>query len=252
VAEDGATATSTTIATSSNSKSYIPVAQREGRAQLTATPTLLVYLFFALQAGICNWTLFTERVFLASLGDDDTGNMYLMIFTLLTPVSILGVPVVDWVILHFGWTAAFQTTNLLAASFLVIMLASDNLNVQIIHFVIFSFYRTFLFGVSFSFLPTLISGDMVGKGVGFMNFSAGIVSLCLIPLSSLATKNESYDIPNLIFLSLVVPAAVTIQILGRYIRLEKVAKDEEGSVTEEQIMEEAMEEAKEKHVEDLK
>ena len=154
------------------------------------------------------------------LGDDDY--KYLSIFTLLTPVSVLGAPFVDYLILHFGWTVALQSINVFAASFLSVKVFSTDLNVQIVGFILFSFYRSFLFGVSFSFLPSLIAGPVVGRAGGIMTASAGAVGLLLIPLIQLVVGNESVDffIPNVIILSLCIPTTIVICVLGRFIRLE--------------------------------
>ena len=162
----------------------------------------------------------TQKDFLYELGDDDY--KYLSIFTLLTPVSVLGAPFVDYLILHFGWTVALQSINVFAASFLSVKVFSTDLNVQIVGFILFSFYRSFLFGVSFSFLPSLIAGPVVGRAGGIMTASAGAVGLLLIPLIQLVVGNESVDffIPNVIILSLCIPTTIVICVLGRFIRLE--------------------------------
>ena len=162
----------------------------------------------------------TQKDFLYDLGDDD--HKYLSIFTLLTPVSVLGAPFVDYLILNFGWTVALQSINMLAVSFLSIKVFSTDLNVQIIGFLLFSFYRSFLFGVSFSFLPSLIAGPVVGRAGGIMTASAGVVGLLLIPLIQLVVGNDKVDffIPNIVILSLCVPTTIVICLLGRFIRLE--------------------------------
>jgi hypothetical protein len=185
-----------------------------------SVPFVLLCLFFSIQVGITNWNTSTQKDFLLELGDDDF--KYLSIFTLLTPVSIVGIPFVDYMILNFGWTASFQVINILAVAFLTVKVASTNLNVQIIGFVLFSFYRSFLFGISFSFLPSLIAGPVVGRAAGIMVASAGLLGLLLIPLIQLVVSDESIDffIPNMIILALCVPTTISICILGRFISLE--------------------------------
>jgi len=67
------------------------------------------------------------------------------------------------IIKRFGFAGGFHTVNALALAYNVVRVASDNLNVQILGFVFFSFYRCFLFGVSLSFPPTILASNMNGK-----------------------------------------------------------------------------------------
>jgi hypothetical protein len=85
----------------------------------------------------------TARDCLASLGDDDN-TYYLTIFKLMMPASLLGFPLVDATLHRFG---GLQLANALAAIHGIIQVSSTNLNVQVLGFVVFSFYRSFLFSV---------------------------------------------------------------------------------------------------------
>lgn len=213
---------------------YVLVADRDGKKQLTSGAFLSLCLFFALHCGMCSWNLATQRDFLANLGDDDHDNLYLTVFTLLTPVSILGAPFVDLMILNFGWSASFHMINVLSLGYMLVKVTSTSLNVQIVGFVIFSFYRSFLYGICFSFLPTIIGGSVVGLAAGMMSFSAGLVNVLEIPLVNVAL-NDSNDgdflIPNLVFLALTVPTVACVCLIGRYIRLERMAKDQKDDVS---------------------
>ena len=208
---------------------YIPVAQRDGNLQLRSTPFLLLCFIFGLHVAMSNWNLATQRDFLSSLGDDDQDHLYLTIFTLLTPVSILGAPFVDYVILHYGWTASFQMINILSIGYMIIKVTSDNLSIQLIGFVIYSFYRSFLFGISFSYLPNLIGSTVVGLAAGIMTFTAGLANLFQMPMVNIAVKHNggNFDLSNTIFLCLVVPTIIAVSFLGRYVRMENKAKEEE-------------------------
>ena len=86
------------------------------------------------------FNLTTARDFLANLGDDDTGNKYLTIYTLLTPASILGLPFLGYVLTHYGYHAGLQTVNFLALAQGIIRRSSDNLNVQVLGFIFASFF----------------------------------------------------------------------------------------------------------------
>jgi hypothetical protein len=87
----------------------------------------------------------------------------------LTPASLLALPVADAISVRgYGIYGGFQTVNLLALAYNLFRVSSDiNLNVQVlVGFVLFSFYRCFLFGVTLSFLPTLLASNVVGKANG--------------------------------------------------------------------------------------
>ena len=89
-----------------------------------------------------NFTLVTARDFLGYLGDDETGNRYLSVFTYVNAASILGQPGIDVVLLQrYGYGVGLQVVNALGLVHGLITVASSNLNVQIVGFVAFSFYR---------------------------------------------------------------------------------------------------------------
>jgi hypothetical protein len=77
------------------------------------------------------WTLATMRDFLAYLGDDELNNRYLTIFTLLLPASIVSVPLVDVIVLRFGFVGGFQSVNALALGYSIVRIATASLDVQI-------------------------------------------------------------------------------------------------------------------------
>ena len=209
--------------------SYVPVADRSAKDQLTSIPFLALCVFFAFNVCQSNWNLMSQRDFLASLGDDDYDNRYLMIFTLMTPVSILGGPLIDWTILTLGWPAALFTINGLAVAFQVVKLITDNLNIQIVGFVIYSFYRSFLFGISFSFLPSLMGHEVAGKAAGIMSGFAGIMNLGLLGFVQMAMSTDGGDftVPNLIILSAGVPVATAaVFVIRQYIILEALVKEQ--------------------------
>ncbi len=187
---------------------YVCVADRSARAQLISPPFLLLCLFAALNMAVSNWNLMTQIEFLGSLGDDD--NLYLTIFTLLTPVSILGSPLIDWSILKLGWSPTLQMINVLGVAFQVIKVTSTNLNVQILGFLIYSFYRAFLYGVTFSFLPTLVGGDVMGIAAGIMLGSGGAANLCLLPAADFAIERAegNFLMTNIIILCISAPISI--------------------------------------------
>ena len=205
---------------------YIPVAQRSQIDQLKSTPFLLVAFVSTILVTMNMWTITTTRDFLAHLGDDETGNKYLSIFTLMMPVSLVGVPFVDVIIHRLGFEAGFQGICFLALGNNLIRLLSDNLNVQIIGFIFFSFFRCFLYGVSLSFLPTFLSDKVVGKATGIIYALTGGTAFLNIPLVNFAVESQGGDfrIPTLLYTFLLVPCFVANFWIGRCIKQEARAR----------------------------
>jgi len=204
-------------------ESYIVVAERPPMKQFLSPNYIFLAIFFAFHQSRNIWVLTTTRDFLAFLGDDETGNRYLKIFTLLTPASVLGLPFVDVVLHKYGYGAGLAVVNLLAISQGIVQVSSTNLNVQIIGFVFYSFYRCFLFSVSFSCLPAFMSGEVVGRGYGFLILGGGLLCLINIPLSNVAVKQlgGNFFIPNLFYLLACVPCFFCCYVISRGFKKEK-------------------------------
>ena len=196
------------------------VKDRSTVQQLRSRGYCLIVAFWSIH--FCNnaFTLTTARDFLAYLGDDDVNNKYLTIFTLLTPASVCGVPFVDRCIRKYGFAVAFQAINVLALTFSVIKVSSTNLNVQVLGFVVFSFFRCFFFGITFSFLPTFLSPTTLGKAIGIMYSLGAILSFINILLANLAVKRFEGDffVPNLVYTVLVLPCIILAWDIGRFIK----------------------------------
>eukprot|EP00977_Amphora_coffeiformis_P011968 scaffold2919_cov161-Amphora_coffeaeformis.AAC.5 len=205
---------------------YKMVADREGGQQLIAPLFVLLCFFFGLQVNSVSWNIVTQRDFLAYLGDDDTNNRYLTIFTLLTPVSIVAAPLMDYCILHYGWTGSLQVINVMGVICSLVKVLSNDLNVQIVGFVIFSLYRGFLFGVSFSFLPHIISDPVMGRATGMLVGISGAAFLISIPLANMAihTYDGDFFVPNSIVLLTNIPCFFAVAGIGWYMKQENETK----------------------------
>jgi hypothetical protein len=206
------------------STGYTLIAQRLPWQQLTSTQFLMLAMYFPFHICRNMFMLTTARDFLAYLGDDD--NKYLTIFTLMMPVSILGFPLVDAALHRFGYHGGLQLVNALAAIHGIIQVSSTNLIVQVLGFLVFSFYRSFLFSVVFSFLPNFLGREVVGKANGLLQVSAGLTSFLNIPLSNAAINkwDGNFFFPNLIYTVLVVPFLLVTYVMGKGIQLEETEK----------------------------
>ena len=173
--------------------------------ELLSPSYLWLNAFFAFHVSRQQFMLTSAEAFLKDLGDDD--NTYIETFTYILPASILVFPFVDIILARFGYHAGLQGINILALIHATIQISSDNLNVQIIGFVVFSIYRSFMFGVIFPFLGVLLQPQVLGKANGLMHVSSGIMVLINIPLgdAAIAHWGGSFFIPNLIYTITIAP-----------------------------------------------
>jgi hypothetical protein len=208
---------------------YILIANRPQRQQLLSSQYITLCILFAFHQARNTFILTTTRDFLKYLGDDEYGNKYLSIFTLLTPVSVLGLPFVDVILHKFGYAAGLHACNLLGICQGIVQVSSTNLSVQILGFVFYSFYRCFLFSVTFSALAAFLRGDVLGKGCGIFILSGGLVGLAFnIPLANVAMNSlgGNFFIPNLVYLLGCLPCIFLCYQVGRGFAKEETKKEE--------------------------
>ncbi len=179
---------------------YVLISSRSSCQQLQSILFILLTCFFTFYLAKNSFVITTARDFLAHLGDDEEDNLYLTIYTLLMPASILAVPFVDIILSKYGFYGGLQTINVLAIAHGLIQVSSKSLQVQVVGFVIFSVLRCFIFAITFNVLASFIAPDNTGKAAGVMNMAAAIGILWNIPLTNLAIlKYGSFFIPNLIY-----------------------------------------------------
>jgi hypothetical protein len=217
-------------------KLYVLIAHRTRMQQLTSTPAWCLAVFVGVHATSNNWTMATIRDFLASLGDDNYDNRYLTLFTLLTPVSLFGLPFVDYIMHHYGFHCAFQSVNALGLGYMLIRLCSSNLNVQVLGFIIFAFFRCFLYSVFQSFVPTLFSPDVVGLCIGLLVGIPGVAAFLNVPLAKYIIKSADGDfyVANLMYTLLIIPCVVAAYCIGQTIRREHLCKEELRRLSQDQ------------------
>lgn len=206
---------------------YVLIADRPPMQQLRSKQFVTLTIFFSIHATRDVFNLTTARDFLAYLGDDETGNKYLTIYTLLAPASILGLPLLDFVLTRYGYHAGLQVVNALALGQGIIMVASENLNVQVLGFVFASLFRCFMYTISLGILPTFLGFNVVGKASGIMPCIAGLLSLVNIPMANWAVNDldGNFFYPNLIYTILVIPCIYAAWVIGRGIKREDAAKE---------------------------
>jgi hypothetical protein len=200
---------------------YVMIADRSPKDQLLSWPFVMLTLFFSINMISCNWTLATAADFLAQLGD--TNGTYLSLFTILQPASVFALPLVDHTVHKSGFGTAFQCVNGLTFTYILIKLTSKSLNVQIVTFIMVAVVRCYLFAVTFSYLPRLLSPDTVGKGTGFLYMVGGVASFVNIPLNSMVLETGFFP-PNLLYFLLTIPTTFMAMVVQMTIRKETRAQ----------------------------
>ena len=197
--------------------SHVLVADRSPKEQLLSLPYIMLVFFFAVSQISCNWSLITAADFLATLGDN---GLYLKIFTLMQPASVLSLPLVDSVVQRYGFGSAFQAVNAINFVYILIKCTSTSLHWQVVTFLCVAVVRCFLYACVFSFLPQLLSADVVGRGTGYLAMVGGLASFLNIPLNALTKVYGSFFIPNLIYLCAVIPCSGAAWYVNDIIHLE--------------------------------
>lgn len=205
-------------------RTYIPIAERAASDQMKSKAYVLLGIWFSFHSTSNHWTLTTARDFLGMLGDDAYGNRYLSIFTLLTPFSIIALPFLDTVINKFGFHAALQSVNVLAIIHGIIKVWIPSLDVQIVGFVVFTFFRCFLYSVGLSCAASFIGPTAIGKATGTLYVLAGVTSFFNIGLAHWAMEQGDFFLPNLVYLAGSIPMIYLTYDLGRTLK-----KDQQSS-----------------------
>jgi len=206
---------------------YVMIRYRDSKGQLGSRMFIFLTIFYTFH-GIRNiFTLTTARDFLGYLGDDEVDNRYLSIFVWLTPASLLGQSLIDYVLGNYGYIVGLQVVNALGLLQGIIQVSSNNLNIQIIGFLAFSFYRGFLFSVVFSFLVTFLSHDTVGKATGSMSAITAVVKFVNVPIANWAINVLGGDFfwPNLVYTICIVPLFFVVWGIGEDKTKEKQAEE---------------------------
>eukprot|EP00548_Thalassiothrix_antarctica_P002971 CAMPEP_0194144522 /NCGR_PEP_ID=MMETSP0152-20130528/13573_1 /TAXON_ID=1049557 /ORGANISM="Thalassiothrix antarctica, Strain L6-D1" /LENGTH=591 /DNA_ID=CAMNT_0038844419 /DNA_START=100 /DNA_END=1876 /DNA_ORIENTATION=+ len=205
--------------------SYIRIAERSASDQLKSKAYVLMGIYFSFHTISNIWTLTTARDFLGDLGDDAHGNRYLSIFTLMTPISLLALPFLDIVMNRFGFHASLQVVNGLAIAHGIVKVCFKDLNLQILGFVCFTFFRCFLYAVTLSCVATFIGSSVIGRATGTLFVLAGLASLANVGLAQLAMAEESgFFVPNMVFLVGTIPMVYLTYEIGRALETDQRAR----------------------------
>jgi hypothetical protein len=126
-------------------------------------------------------------------------------------------PFVDMVLIgRFGYQVGLQRINALAITSIhgIIQISSQNLNVQVLGFVVFAFYRCFPFTIVLSFLPTFLGGGVLGRLLIFFSGVFAFVNIPLAVVASISTFGGNFFWPNLFYTVFVGPCDYVVWRIG--------------------------------------
>ena len=208
-----------------NGTGYVIVAERPAAKQLLSGPFIMLLAYYLiLQTGI-TWINGTTKQFLDFLGDD---GWCLVIFAFMAPVSVLTIPITNAIVSRLGFAGAFQAVNLLAVAHFSVRIFSDNLNLQIVGFVLFTMFRNLMYGVVFSWLPIILHPSVAGKAMGVMLCSTGIVAFVNVPLTTYGVEHGDFLLPNIFHTIMVIPCIILAMMIRRVIQREEQVRREMG------------------------
>jgi MFS family permease len=124
-----------------------------------------------------------EQLFIKSQQNKELTREYTSYFTALLPIGVLGIPLFGWLTDKLGFTWSILTTCLLGIGFSIFALI-DNFKLQILTFLLYSFFRSFLFSVMFAYLAHEFGYRHFGLLSGLTLLLAGLVGTTTILLSS--------------------------------------------------------------------
>lgn len=214
---------------SGQTDNYTLISSRTPRQQLRSRIFLTLMLFFSFFTARNIFTLSTARDFLAGLGDDEKNNMYLTIFTLLTPASVAALPLVDFVVHRYGFAGGLHAVNFLSIVHGLIQILSTNLNVQVLGFVAFTLSRCFTNCVCFSLMASFLSPNVTGKGAGIYSCAVGVCLIVNIPLSNQGVSDSGFFVPNLLYTVLIAPCIIGAWLIGKWEKRDEAAAKEAGA-----------------------
>jgi len=185
--------------------------------QATSYRFILICFLFAIHVARMSFTLSTAKDFLGSLGDNALNGKYLSIFSLSSPMVLLGLPLVELFVKKFGYIFALQSINVVALAHGIVLLGSKSLNAQVVGFVLFMFYRCFLLSICFSYLETFADKHALGKLTGLVSFTPGLLILLNIPMTQWALVQLKGDFfwPNFTYTMVIIPLVIGVWYLGR-------------------------------------
>jgi len=177
---------------------------------------IILTLVFAVHDSRIIFTHTSSREFLRHLGDDQTGNRYLTISSLISPVAILGLPLIELFVERWGYIVSLQLINVTAIIHGIILVTSSNLNVQILGFILLAVYRCFTYSIILSYLAVISDKQVIGKLTGVIYLVPGLFQLINLPITdwTINLLDGNYFWPNLIYAIIVIPCIIGVWFLG--------------------------------------
>lgn len=185
--------------------------------ELLNEPFVFIFLFGSFSMIRTNLMFGTIVDVLVSMGDDERGYLYSQLFFIIQPLSFMGVPLIQFLLSHYGFMISFRVLLSLGALYAAIMLIPV-LPIQIIAFAAFSCYRSLLYSVLGTYMVQIFGPINCGRFYGTLNVLSGLVNLLQYPAIYLIS---SYGNGNYYYLLV----ATLVLVLPLWVLTEKMLKD---------------------------
>jgi hypothetical protein len=184
--------------------------------QALSSPFIILTALYSFHDSRIAFVSTSCRDFLGSLGDDATGFRYLTVFSLTAPLSLLGLPLVDFLIEKRGYIFAIQMVNVCAIAHGLVLTGTENLNVQVLGFVLFSVYRCMAYAILLNYLEVIAKKHVLGKLTGVISVVPAVTNLINIPLSAWALGPLRGDFfwPNFLYTVVTLLCVIGVVYLG--------------------------------------
>lgn len=139
----------------------------------------------------------TVKLVLESLHDDEQGYLYTQIFAATLPVGFVFIPVINHVIMKYGFVGTFQLINALGFLFGFLTLIPV-LPLQVVTFLAFCVFRAFFYSALSTYAAQVFGPRNVGRIYGAVMAIAAVFNLLQYPALIVTAK---YAHGNLLYLN---------------------------------------------------
>lgn len=179
-----------------------------------------------------NLYLGTAEQHLTNLGDGEEDNLYAQIFQLSLPLSCVALPAVSFALERYDFTVAFHTVNALGALHGALTLVPV-LEAQPAAFLVYTFYRAFLYSVLSAFNGATFGPRTIGRIHGSLFLICGCFNVLILPAVHLSNNHAGGRLEPLYgaALSLCAPCAAAVHLYDRFARRRSAAVPGDAAAT---------------------
>uniref|UniRef100_A0A6U3BRF1 Major facilitator superfamily (MFS) profile domain-containing protein n=1 Tax=Lotharella globosa TaxID=91324 RepID=A0A6U3BRF1_9EUKA len=143
-----------------------------------------------------------DQMFQQADGNRHNAHLYTSYFTTILPLGAAAIPIYGWTTDNYGLPCAVIVSTLFGIAFTVMCLIHD-LELQVLTFIAYSLFRTFVFATFFSLVAKEFGYSSFGVISGLILCIAGGICLFQYPVREFAVPDEDFKLVNWIQLLLV-------------------------------------------------